>query len=314
MDNIPDTTNNKIVPINTATAVEQSRAISEIQAALVVAASNKRNELVARDKLLQVCLRKGFAQDALYQYSRGGTAISGPSIRLAEAAARAWGNMTYGFRELARRDGESDCEAYAWDLESNTKVVRQFTVRHWRDTKTGGYKLKDERDIYELIANYAQRRVRAAIEEIIPSDIIDDAVEQCEATQKSSIGDIKKALEGLLEAFSLIGVTREMIELRLGCRVDAIQPAQVMSFRKIYTSIKDGMSSIKDWFEVNAIAKELQDVLSNENKDTGIEVETKDTKFEKIRCPNTDKLVSPESCEGRPCRNGCPEFPTEEVK
>ena len=107
-------------------ATDQARAVAEVQAALVIAASRPRNELRARDRLLQACQRVNLASGALYQYSRGGTAISGPSIRLAEAAARAWGNMTYGFRELSRRTGESECEAYAWDLETNTKAVRQF--------------------------------------------------------------------------------------------------------------------------------------------------------------------------------------------
>mgnify|MGYP003618129808 CR=1 FL=1 len=231
-------------------ASDQARAVAEVQSALVIARANPRNELRARDRLLQACQRVSLASGALYQYSRGGTAISGPSIRLAEAAARAWGNMTYGFRVLSHRLGESDAEAFAWDLETNTKAVRQFTVRHRRDTKGGGYDLKDERDIYELIANNAQRRVRATILEIVPGDIIEDAVEQCENTLNANVGNLAEAAAKLTEAFAAIGVTREAIEKRLGHRMDAIQPAQIINFRKIFTSIKDGMSEPRDWFEL----------------------------------------------------------------
>lgn len=231
-------------------ATDQARAVAEVQAALVIAASRPRNELRARDRLLQACQRVNLASGALYQYSRGGTAISGPSIRLAEAAARAWGNMTYGFRELSRRTGESECEAYAWDLETNTKAVRQFAVRHRRDTKKGGYDITDERDIYELMANYAQRRVRAAILEIIPGDIMEDAVAECERTMKSNVGNVTDAATKLIQAFAEMGIPREAVEKRLGHRIDAIQPAQIIAFRKIYTSIKDGMSEPKDWFEL----------------------------------------------------------------
>lgn len=231
-------------------AGEQARAVAEVQAALVIAASRPRDELRSRDRLLQACQRIGLASSAVYQYSRGGASVSGPSIRLAETAARAWGNMNYGFRELSRRKGESDCEAFAWDLETNTKAIRQFSVRHWRDTKQGGYQLKDERDIYELLANQAQRRVRAAILEIIPGDIIEDAVAECERTMKAKLGgDIAVATKNLVEAFEKLGVTREQLEKRLGHRLDAIQPAQIINFRKIYTSIKDGMSAPEDWFE-----------------------------------------------------------------
>ena len=233
-------------------ATDQARAMAEVQAALVIAASRPRNELRARDRLLQACQRVNLASGALYQYSRGGTAVSGPSIRLAEAAARAWGNMNYGFRELSRRAGESECEAYAWDLETNTKAVRQFSVRHRRDTKKGGYDLTDERDIYELMANQAQRRVRAAILEIIPGDIMEDAVAECEKTMKANVGNVAEAAARLVQAFADMGIPREAVEKRLGHRIDAIQPAQIIAFRKIYASIKDGMSEPKDWFDLPA--------------------------------------------------------------
>lgn len=240
-------------------AAEQARAVAEVQAALVIAAGRPRNVKNSRARLIGDCQRSGLAKQALYQYSRGGTAVSGPSIRLAEAAARSWGNMTYGFRELARRPGESECEAYAWDLETNCKVVRQFVVRHTRDTKQGKKKLNDERDIYERIASDAQRRVRAAILEIIPGDIIEDAVEQCETTLNTEIGgDVSKAIRDLLKAFDALGVSRAQIEKRLGHTIDAIQPAQIIYFRKIWTSIRDGMSSADDWFEAEPVQKPSQ--------------------------------------------------------
>ena len=231
-------------------ATDQARAVAEVQAALVIAASRPRNELRARDRLLQACQRVNLASGALYQYTRGGTSVSGPSIRLAEAAARAWGNMNYGFRELSRRPGESECEAFAWDLETNTKAVRQFSVRHRRDTRKGGYDLTDERDIYELMANQAQRRVRAAILEIIPGDIMEDAVAECEKTLKASVGDVADATAKLVQAFADMGVSREPLEKRLGHRIDSIQPAQIIGFRKIYVSIKEGMSDARDWFDL----------------------------------------------------------------
>ena len=235
-------------------ASDQARAIAEVQAALVIAQANPRNELRARDRLMQACSRIGLAQGAIYDYPRGKEHVSGPSIRLAEAAARAWGNMTYGFREVARRPGESDCEAFAWDLETNTKAVRQFSVRHRRDTKQGGYDLKDERDIYEMVANYAQRRVRATIQEIIPGDIMEDAVAECQRTISANVGDIKAATATMLKMFIQLGVTKANIEQRLGNRLDTVQPGQIMKMWRIYNSVKDGMTSASDWFDMAAPA------------------------------------------------------------
>ncbi|MDR0827354.1 MAG: hypothetical protein LBN33_05690, partial [Desulfovibrio sp.] len=106
--------------------------------------------------------------------------------------------------------------------------------------------------------NQAQRCVRAAILEIIPGDIIEDAVGECEKTMDAKIGNVAEAAAKLVDAFSAFGVTREAIEKRLGHRIDAIQPAQVLNFRKIYTSIKDGMNEARDWFELEAAAPAQQ--------------------------------------------------------
>lgn len=244
---------------NGVMAVEQTRAVAEVQAALVIAASRPRDENNALERLKAACTREGFAASAMYVYKRGNEEVSGPSIRLAEAAARSWGNMNYGFRELARRPGvgqkpgESDCEAFAWDLETNIKAVRQFTVKHWRDTKKGGYALKDERDIYELVANQSQRRVRAMILEIVPGDIIDDAVAQCEETMVKKLGPIDKAAKKLVSAFEKeFGVTQAQIEELMGCSLTAIKPVQIFRFRRIYMSIKEGVTTVKDWFGASA--------------------------------------------------------------
>lgn len=285
-------------------ATDQQRAIAEVQAALVIAQSRPRNEVQSRDRLLRACQRSGLASVAVYKYPRGGQSVSGPSIRLAEAAARAWGNMTYGFRELARQPGSSECEAFAWDLETNTKAVRQFSVKHWRDTRQGGRQLKDERDIYEIMANQAQRRVRAAILEIIPGDIIEDALTQCESTLKSSIGDVKAALAGMLDAFAKFGVTKAAIEKRLGHRVDAIQPAQIMDLRKIYASINDGFSEAKEWFELEAAPEAVPPAPPDTPPATGAAApaQTQPT----IACPmeQGDEIYL-SACETCPEKGGC---------
>jgi hypothetical protein len=236
---------------------DQSRAVAEVQAALVIAKGSPRDEMLSRDRLLKACQRPALAGGAVYNFPRGGQSVSGPSIRLAEVAARCWGNMQYGFRELSRRNGESEAEAFAWDLETNTKAVRQFAVKHIRDTKSGPKHLKDERDIYEMIANQSQRRVRACILEIVPGDIIEDAVAECEKTLRASLPkdkDMAGVIKDMIAAFGAFGVKREAIEKRLGHRLspDATHPAEIMNLKKVYASIKDGFSKAEDWFDIKA--------------------------------------------------------------
>lgn len=239
--------------------VEASRAIQEVQAALVIAKRFPRDEKLAIDRILNSCSREGLAEVAQYSYKRGGTEITGPSIRLAEAVAQHWTNIEFGFREINRTIDEqgvgvSEVEAYAWDLETNTRRPARFTVRHWRDTKQGGYALTDERDIYELTANMAQRRVRACLLAVIPGDVIDAAVSQCDATLKSKADTSPEAIQKMLKALGEFSVSKDQIEKRIGRRLDTITPAQIINLRKIYTSLKDGVSVAADWFEPSAEA------------------------------------------------------------
>ena len=100
---------------------DSQRAIAEVQAALVIAKQFPRNPIEAYDRVMNACQRPGLAQSAVYSYARGGSSISGPSIRLAEMLAQNWGNIQYGIRELSSDNGESTVEAFAWDVETNTR-------------------------------------------------------------------------------------------------------------------------------------------------------------------------------------------------
>lgn len=230
--------------------VEQQRAIAETQAAMIIAKRFPRSEAEAMDKILQACTRPSLAEAALYSYSRGGTDITGPSIRLAEAIAQNWKNLQFGIRELDQRGGESEVEAFCWDVENNTKQLKVFRVPHVRYTKAGSKALTDPRDVYEMVANQGARRLRACILGIIPGDVIDAAVKQCEVTLNTKAEVTPERLASLVEKFGKHNVTKEMIEKRIQRRLDAMTPALLVQMGKIYNSLEDGMSTAVDWFEV----------------------------------------------------------------
>lgn len=233
-----------------AAHTDQQRAIAEVQAAMMIARANPRDPIAAMDRILNACQRPGLADAACYTYARGGTDITGPSIRLAETLAQCWGNLQFGIRELDQRGGESTVQAYAWDVETNTRREVLFQVPHVRYTRNATKRLEDPRDIYEMVANQGARRLRACVLAVIPGDVIEAAVAQCEATMKTTADCSPEAQTKIVEAFSKYGVTREQIEKRIQRRLDAIQPAQVVALKKIYASLRDGMSSPSEWFEV----------------------------------------------------------------
>ncbi|CAK0771509.1 hypothetical protein CCP3SC15_4340001 [Gammaproteobacteria bacterium] len=235
---------------NAVAQSDQQRTIAEVQAAMMIARMNPRNQIDAMDRILNACTRPTLAESAIYQYSRGGNDISGPSIRLAETIAQGWGNLQFGIRELEQRNGESTVQAFAWDVEANTRREVTFQVPHVRYTKNGGAKrLEDPRDIYETVANQGSRRLRACILAVVPGDVTEAAVAQCELTLETKADTSPEAMQRMVAAFDKFGVTKEQIEKRIQRRLDAIHPAQIISLRKIHTSLKDGMSAPSDWFE-----------------------------------------------------------------
>ena len=248
---------------------DQQRAVAEVQAAMMIARMNPRDQIAAMDRILNACARPTLADSAIYTYSRGGADVSGPSIRLAEAMAQAWGNMQFGIRELDQRNGESTVQAFAWDVETNTRREVTFQVPHIRYTKSGSKKLEDPRDVYEMVANQGARRLRACILAVIPGDVTEAAVNQCETTMKTKADTSPEAMQKMLAAFDPFGVTKEQIEKRIQRRLDAIQPAQVVSLKKIYASLRDGMSSASDWFELeHGMEEDGQSPASTSRTDT----------------------------------------------
>lgn len=235
-------------------ASDQARAVAEVQAALMIARMNPRDPVKAMDRILNACTRPTLANAATYSYSRGVSDITGPTIRLAEAIAQGWGNIQYGIREISQGKNVSTVESYAWDVETNTRRQVVFQVAHKRDTRKGTKTLTDSRDIYELIANQGARRLRACILGVIPGDVVEAALAQCAVTQRAHVDMTPEGLQKLVESFATFGVSKSQIEKRIQRRLDAIQPAQVLSLRNIYRSLRDGMSVPADWFEPEAAA------------------------------------------------------------
>lgn len=209
---------------NALMTAESQRAIAEIQAMSIMALHNPRNPQVAMDRILVECQRPSLAECAIYSFPRGGQNVTGPSIRLAEVIKRNWGHIRSGWRCLERARGRSVIQAYAYDIQSNVGEDRTFEVAHVRDTKQGRKPLTDERDIYELEANQAARRVRACILALIDGDVIEAALDQCTRTLETKVDVTPDGIKRMLEAFAPFKVNQRMLEARIGRNLSSITP------------------------------------------------------------------------------------------
>ena len=241
--------------------IEQSRAVTEAQGKLILAKKFPRDEALAYSKIMNSCSRPTLAASGEYAYPRGGQTVSGPSIRLAEELARCWGNIEYGIRELSRQQGNSEMEAYAWDLETNTYSSQKFTVRHIRDKTGGAQALTAERDIYELTANMGGRRLRARLLAILPPDLVEAAVNQC---RKTLAGDtslpIADRVRSMVDKFSQVGVTEKHLRAYLNKSLDEIIPEEIATLAGVFNSIKNGQAGVGDFFSIKATDGESADL------------------------------------------------------
>jgi len=275
MNTIITAQNNQIKTENAVSQSDQQRQIAEVQASMMIAKMNPRNEMKSLEKIKNACMRVSLAESALYAYARGGANITGASIRLAEAIAQLWGNIQFGMREISQQKGESVVQTYAWDVENNTRREITFTVKHKRYTKRGVKELIDPRDIYEMVANQGARRMRACILAIIPSDIVDEAIKQCEQTLTTKVDITPESIQNMIKAFKdNFGVTKSQIEKKIQRSITSIEPTQFLSLKKIYKSLKDDMSSVEDWFD-----KETKPSLNEiqHNTQTGEIIEQKES-------------------------------------
>lgn len=255
---------NEIIKQDNGMAVNMvvSRQSQEVQGAIFMAKKFPRDQFEASNKINKMCSRLSLAKVAQYTYPRGGQKVNGPSIRLAEAIAQAWGNIDYGIIELNNSSGLSEMMAYAWDLETNVRRSMVFSVKHERDTKSGKTNLTDNRDIYELTANMGARRVRACILGVIPGDVVDEAVAICNKTLVEGEGkNFDDSLKNMLSTFEKVHkVTRKQIEEYIGYSIENFNTEDLVNLKGVHDAIKDGIAKRKDYFNLK---REVSDPLAD---------------------------------------------------
>lgn len=249
-----------------------TREAQEVQAAVFMAKRFPRDENESLARILRACDRMGLAQKAVYSYPKGGSKVSGPSVRLAEAMAQAWGNIQSGVVELEQRDGESTCMAYCWDIETNTRECKIFTVKHQISTKNGMKVLTDPRDIYELVANQGARRKRACILNIIPGDITDEAVNRCNKTLQSGNRNLPPLLDRLREITGLLqkyySVPLASVEKYFGYKLDVFTEMDFQNLIGIYNALRDGAVKREDYFQLPKVTASEDDPQPDDKENT----------------------------------------------
>ncbi|OMC12527.1 hypothetical protein [Mycolicibacterium fortuitum] len=251
--------------ISQATAIEQQRAIAEVQAAVVVAQNCPRDIGRAEADMYDSCGRTAMAEQAFYAVDNRGT---GPSVHLMRELARIWGNVQFGVNELARNDdkGESEVQAWAWDVQTNTRSSRTFIVPHQRMKRGARVDLTDLQDIYLNNQNIGARAVRECIATVLPRWFTETAQDVCRQTLEVGDGEpLVERINNMVNGFDAIGISVKQMEARLGKPRDKWNAGDIAQMKIAYTSItRDGYDKDELFPAATGAVSSAADILAGD--------------------------------------------------
>lgn len=242
--------------LSQATAVEQARAIAEVQAAVVVAQQCPRDMARAEAEMRDSCGRIAFANKAFYRVTNRG---NGPSVHMARELARIWGNIDYGVKELRRDDakGTSEILAYAWDVQTNSRSTRTFVVPHQRMASGKRKDLTDLTDVYLNNQNIGARAVRECVFTVLPAWFTETAEDIARATlargadasaQAPAVPVEDRAAEMLAAFATAFGVDEARIAAKLGKPRAQWDAQDMATMQVVYSSLRRGEITVDEEF------------------------------------------------------------------
>jgi len=250
--------------ITQQTAIEQARAVAEVAGQIRAAQDNPRSMDRARAQMMDACNHLALAERAFYAVKNRGT---GPSVHLARELARCFGNIQHGVVELQRDDdaGTSEVQAFAWDVENNTRSVRSFVVPHARMAGGRRNKLTDLTDIVLNNNNVGARAVRETIWHVLPVGFRLEAEQMCRATLERGNGEsLDTRIDKAIAVFAKANVTQAELEARIGRAADRWDAEDVAELVVLFQSLRSGDVTKDEAFPEVAAARVTADEITGE--------------------------------------------------
>lgn len=249
----------------TSSTALAGQAKAAVQARYIMAMQNRRDVVRVRERLLADCKRPAFADAAIYNKPVG-DGVEGPSIRMAEAAARAMGNIYADVAAIYDDREKRIMRVSATDLEANVTYPMDVTIAKTieRSRPMPGRKIVGQRknskgyDVFIIEAtdeeildkerSTASKALRTCLLRLIPGDILEEAIEQCYRVRKEEIQkNLPAAREKMLAAFQALGVSQQQVAEYIGHAMGDVTSEEIDGLRSLHAAIKDKETT---WAEV----------------------------------------------------------------
>lgn len=257
-----------------ATQALTAKAIADIQARWVMAMKRPRDMDEVRQTLRRACRRPEFAKAAIYALPRGGKKILGLTIRFAEEAMTAMGNMTAEAQTIYNGDAERVIRVACTNLETNATWTRDITIEKTKITKElrhGQRPLRtrtnsvgeltyvveaEDGDVQQMESAMVSKASRTCILRLIPAGLKNECFDLCKKTMADEDAkDPDAARKAVVDAFDELNVKATWIAEWLGHPIDEATPAELGELRLVYRAIREGEATPAEALSVAGAAR-----------------------------------------------------------
>lgn len=186
------------------------------------------------------------AASCFYVLKRQGKRIEGPSIRLAEIVASAWGNLRWGARPVADDGRMVTAAGYCHDLETN--VARLAEVKR-RVTGRDGKRYSD--DMIAVTSNAACAiAARNALFGVVPRAYVDAILRKAKTVAVGDAKTLGQRRQDLVAYFrDKVGVEETMLLAYVGREtVEEISLDDLGDLHGLATALRDGTTTVDEAF------------------------------------------------------------------
>lgn len=236
-----------------ATTAVAAMTGAEIDMQIRTAKKYPRNLAAVRKRATEMAtLDEDVAETCWYTLERGKgqdrKVIVGPSIRLAEICASAWGNIRFGARIIDEAEASVTAQGYCHDLETNVMVMQE--VRRGIVTRNGERYGNDM--VLQTMNAASSIAVRNAVFKVLSQAFVNSIMFDA---QKYAAGDDKNLPEKrarVLERLAIQGVSQGRVLAKVGrASVAEITKDDVQTLIGVGTAIRDGESTVDESFPVS---------------------------------------------------------------
>jgi len=187
------------------------------------------------------------AEACFYALPRDGKTVEGPSARLAEICASAWGNMRAQARVVHEDERFVTALGQAWDIQNNVAIG--FEVKR-RITNRAGKKYND--DMVGVTGNAASSiALRNAVFKVIPSAFWRPIYLKCREVAVGTSETLGARRVKMLGYFLKMGVTNDRVFAVLGVKgIEDVSLEHIATLKGLATAIKDGDTSVDEAFAI----------------------------------------------------------------